>query len=59
MGEPKFRRKDLVKYLNAGNYKKAADEILLLTGSADGNLRGLVVRRNEENRIFLKDIPKP
>jgi lysozyme len=58
IGTPRFAKSSVVRHLNAGNEKAAADSFLLWNKQrgADGVLRplkGLTKRRNEERTLFL------
>jgi len=48
-----FKYSTLLKKLNDGDYKGAADQFLLWTKSKGKVLRGLVERREAERALFL------
>lgn len=54
IGETAFKGSTLVKELNAGNYKAAADEFPKWNRGGGKVLRGLVRRRAAERELFLK-----
>lgn len=49
-----FKNSTLVNYLNAGNYKAAADQFLVWNKGGGKVLKGLVRRRAAERDLFLK-----
>lgn len=53
VGAGNFKNSTLLKKLNAGDYKGAADELLNWTRSKGKVLKGLVRRRDEERALFL------
>jgi GH24 family phage-related lysozyme (muramidase) len=54
-----LRSSTLLKKLNAGDYKGAANEFSKWVNAGGKQLAGLVRRRAEEKALFLKPIPKP
>lgn len=54
IGGTKFRKSDLVKYLNEYKYDQAAEEFNKFVYSNGKKEEGLVLRRGEEKRLFLK-----
>ncbi|WP_332604837.1 lysozyme [Acinetobacter sp. ESBL14] len=54
IGEAAFKGSTLVKQLNAGNYKVAADQFLQWNKGGGKVLKGLVRRRAAEQELFLK-----
>ncbi|HWI48415.1 MAG TPA: glycoside hydrolase family protein [Rummeliibacillus sp.] len=50
-----LRTSNLLKYLNVGDYKKASDEFIKWNKSGGKVLKGLVIRREAERTLFLKD----
>ncbi|MEG8946606.1 lysozyme [Rosettibacter firmus] len=56
IGTDKFKKSTLLKKLNEGNYKEAANEFLKWTKAISPvglkELPGLVKRRNEEKKLF-------
>lgn len=52
-GGDKVADSDLLRYLNAGDYKKAADEFPRWKYSKGKVLKGLVNRRADERALFL------
>ncbi|MEM5591944.1 glycoside hydrolase family protein [Niallia circulans] len=57
-GAGALQRSDLLKLLNQGKYKEAADQFDLWNKSSGKVLNGLVKRRAKEKELFLKDLPK-
>ncbi len=57
-GAGALQRSDLLKLLNQGKYKEAADQFDLWNKSSGKVLAGLVKRRAKEKELFLKDLPK-
>ncbi|EOR24978.1 lysozyme [Niallia nealsonii AAU1] len=57
-GEGALQRSDLLKLLNQGKYKEAANQFDLWNKSGSKVLAGLVKRRAKEKELFLKDLPK-
>ncbi|MED5102426.1 glycoside hydrolase family protein [Niallia circulans] len=57
-GEGALQRSDLLKLLNQGKYKEAANQFDLWNKSGGKVLAGLVKRRAKEKELFLKDLPK-
>ncbi|MGM9993291.1 MAG: lysozyme [Candidatus Avigastranaerophilus sp.] len=53
LGGTKFRRKDLIKYINNGDYENVAKEFGLIVYSANGKDAGLVNRRKREKELFF------
>lgn len=54
IGSNAFEDSTLVKYLNAGKYKSAAEEFLVWNKGGGKVLKGLVNRRAVERELFLK-----
>ncbi|WP_038342573.1 lysozyme [Acinetobacter sp. A47] len=54
IGEGNFTSSTLLKMLNAGNYRGAADQFLVWNKSKGQVLNGLVRRRKVERELFLK-----
>lgn len=54
IGEKAFTGSTLVKRLNEGNYKAAADQFLVWVNAGGKRMQGLVNRRNKEREVFLK-----
>lgn len=54
IGEKAFTNSTLVKRLNEGNYKAAADQFLVWVNAGGKRMQGLVNRRNKEREVFLK-----
>ncbi|NAR50089.1 glycoside hydrolase family protein [Acinetobacter haemolyticus] len=54
IGENAFKSSTLLKMLNAGNYRGAADQFLVWNKSNGEVLNGLVRRRKTERELFLK-----
>lgn len=54
IGEKAFTGSTLVKRLNDGNYKAAADQFLVWVNAGGKRMQGLVNRRNKEREVFLK-----
>ncbi len=54
IGESAFTNSTLVKRLNDGNYKAAADQFLAWVNAGGKRMQGLVNRRNKERELFLK-----
>lgn len=52
VGSTNFRKSDLLQFLNAGDYKKAANEFTKWNKSKGQVLQGLVNRRKEEKTLF-------
>lgn len=57
-GPGALQRSDLLKLLNQGKYKEAANQFDLWNKSGGKVLAGLVKRRVKEKELFLKDLPK-
>ena len=55
IGAKKFRGSTLLRKLNDGDYKGAADELLRWTKAGGRELSGLVKRRKAERSLFLSD----
>jgi lysozyme len=53
VGEGAFAKSTLLKKLNAGDRKGAADQFLVWTKAGGKTLKGLVTRRNSERAQFL------
>lgn len=53
VGAGAFKKSELLKKLNAGDYKGAADEFPKWNKSKGEVLKGLVRRRDEERKLFL------
>jgi len=53
VGQGAFRNSTLLKHLNAGDYKAAADQFDVWVNGASGPLPGLVRRRAAEKALFL------
>jgi len=53
VGAGAFKKSELLKKLNAGDYKGAADELPKWNKSKGEVLKGLVRRRDEERKLFL------
>lgn len=53
LGEGNLRKSTLLKKLNAGDYKNAADQILLWDRAGGKKLNGLTRRREAERSLFL------
>jgi GH24 family phage-related lysozyme (muramidase) len=51
-----LRTSNLLKYINAENFQKAADEFPKWNKSSGTILKGLVIRREAERALFLKDV---
>lgn len=54
IGVSAFTNSTLVKRLNEGNYKAAADQFLVWINAGGKRMQGLVNRRNKEREVFLK-----
>lgn len=54
IGVSAFTNSTLVKRLNEGNYKAAADQFLVWVNAGSKRMQGLVNRRNKEREVFLK-----
>jgi lysozyme len=54
IGEASFKGSTLVKQLNAGNYKAAADQFLVWNKGGGKVMKGLERRRAAERELFLK-----
>lgn len=54
IGTNAFKTSTLVKYLNALDYKAAADQFLVWNKAGGSVLKGLVRRREAERALFLK-----
>ena len=54
IGVSAFSYSTLVKSLNEGNYKAAADQFLVWVNAGGKRMQGLVNRRNKERELFLK-----
>ena len=54
IGVSAFTNSTLVKRLNEGNYKAAADQFLVWVNAGGKRMQGLVNRRNKERELFLK-----
>ena len=54
IGEKAFAGSTLVKRLNEGNYKAAADQFLVWVNAGGKRMQGLINRRNKEREVFLK-----
>lgn len=54
IGTSAFTSSTLVKRLNEGNYKAAADQFLVWVNAGGKRMQGLVNRRNKERELFLK-----
>lgn len=54
IGAGAFSKSTLLKMLNAGDYKGAADQFLRWDKQKGKTLRGLTRRRQEERELFLK-----
>lgn len=54
IGVSAFTNSTLVKRLNEGNYKAAADQFLVWVNAGGKRMQGLVNRRNKEREVFLK-----
>lgn len=54
IGESAFTSSTLVRRLNEGNYKAAADQFLVWVNAGGKRMQGLVNRRNKERELFLK-----
>ena len=54
IGVSAFTSSTLVKRLNDGNYKAAADQFLVWVNAGGKRMQGLVNRRNKEREVFLK-----
>jgi len=54
IGVGAFTNSTLVKRLNEGNYKAAADQFLVWVNAGGKRMQGLVNRRNKERELFLK-----
>ena len=54
IGEKAFTGSTLVKRLNDGNHKAAADQFLVWVNAKGKRMQGLVNRRNKEREVFLK-----
>ena len=54
IGTNAFKTSTLVKYLNALDYKAAADQFLVWNKACGSVLKGLVRRREAERALFLK-----
>ncbi len=54
IGETNFSKSSVLRFLNAGNYQKAADSFLLWNKQKGTVLKGLVNRRQKERELFLK-----
>lgn len=54
IGVSAFTNSTLVKRLNEGNYKAAADQFLVWVNAGSKRMQGLVNRRNKERELFLK-----
>ena len=59
IGAGAFGRSTLVKKLNAGDYKGAADQFSVWNKAAGKVMKGLVTRRAAEKALFLKAMPAP
>jgi lysozyme len=57
IGVGAFRRSTLLRKLNAGDHRGAADELLRWTKAGGRELRGLVRRREAERALFLEPEP--
>ncbi|EIC0165246.1 lysozyme [Salmonella enterica subsp. enterica serovar Kinondoni] len=53
IGSGNFRKSTLLKYLNQGDYSKAADQFLVWDKAGGRKLPGLTHRREVERNIFL------
>ncbi|EBH1518730.1 lysozyme [Salmonella enterica subsp. enterica serovar Pensacola] len=53
IGSGNFRNSTLLKYLNQGDYSKAADQFLVWDKAGGRKLPGLTHRREVERNIFL------
>lgn len=62
IGPSAFKSSSVLRYINAGNMKKAADAFLMWNKATVGGkkivLKGLVRRRKAERKLFLKPVPK-
>lgn len=54
IGPGAFAKSTLVKRFNAGNIEGAADAFLMWVKAGGKTLKGLVNRRHDERRLFLK-----
>lgn len=54
LGATNFKKSTLLKMLNKGDYKGAADQLLRWDKQKGKVLRGLTIRRNHERDLFLK-----
>ena len=54
LGGTNFRSSTLLRVLNKGDYKGAADQLLRWDKQKGKTLRGLTIRRKEERELFLK-----
>ncbi|KYQ83468.1 lysozyme [Acinetobacter sp. NRRL B-65365] len=54
IGQNAFKNSTLLKYLNAGDYRAAADQFLVWNKGGGQILKGLVHRREVERTLFLK-----
>jgi lysozyme len=54
IGQNAFKNSTLLKYLNAGDYRAAADQFLVWNKGGGQILKGLVRRREVERTLFLK-----
>lgn len=62
IGVPRFAASSVVKWINAGDFDKAADSFLLWNKAGGKVLKGLVRRREAERALFLtpqRAIPAP
>ena len=53
IGAGAFSKSTLLKYLNAGDYSSAANQLLRWNKQAGKELKGLTKRRQEERALFL------
>lgn len=56
IGNENFRTSTLLAFLNEGNYKEAARQLLRWDKSNKKVLAGLTARRKEEQKIFLSEL---
>lgn len=54
IGVSAFTNSTLLKRLNEGDYKAAADQFLVWVNAGGKRMQGLVNRRNKEREVFLK-----
>lgn len=57
LGEGNFKKSGLLRLINAGELRQAADQFPLWNRAAGHVMNGLVVRRAAERKLFLSGVP--